>query len=80
MTDAETPTLWRDMTSEQKGALLLAQHEGATVQILMSDGTWRYTEQPGANIGSAYRVKPEDTIEGGIQKITLPKVRPKEHG
>jgi hypothetical protein len=31
------PKLWRDMTPEEKGALLLAAHEGKVIEY---DGAW----------------------------------------
>ena len=37
--DGETPILWKDMTPEQKGALLLAEHDGGEVQVFVV-GIW----------------------------------------
>jgi len=53
----ETPTLWRDMTDAEKGALLLAKHDGKGIEI------WQGSEWKGMMTGSfgnvcAYRINP----------------------
>ena len=48
--------LWKDMTPEEKGALLLAHHEGQVIEVWSSG--WRET-QPSWCDRLAYRVKPE---------------------
>jgi len=52
------PTLWRDLTPAEKGALLLAHHEGKTVQGTRVDipDDWRVTAIGLDN--HAYRIKP----------------------
>lgn len=54
------PKLWRDMTPEEKGALLLAHHEGKRIQIYTNTEGW-YTFEYGVTWADdcAYRVKPE---------------------
>lgn len=61
-TDA-TPTLWRDMTPEEKGALLLAKHEGKEIEV------WSRTEWvvlhgcAGIEGYHAYRIKPKPVVD-----------------
>lgn len=60
----DTPTKWGDMTPEQKGALLLAHHEGKVIE-------WYYdlacefslTNSPVWGDSLAYRIKPEPKIK-----------------
>jgi hypothetical protein len=61
MTD--NPTIWRDMTAEEKGALLLAHHEGKVIQLFDKADLWFDIEDPEFADGCAYRVKPEPTVE-----------------
>lgn len=58
---AEAPTLWRDMTPEQKGALLLAHHEGKVIEALVGD-KWREVACMGIET-MAYRVRLEPKRE-----------------
>jgi len=60
----ETPTLWRDMTDAEKGALLLANHEGKVIEFnngsdpwitLSGDFDWMRQH--------AYRIKPEPKVK-----------------
>ena len=63
MTD--TPKLWRDMTPEEKGALLLAHHEGKVIEYYDHGVGW-VTERPIWDDYCAYRIKPEpkrETVE-----------------
>lgn len=59
MTD--TPKLWRDMTPEEKGALLLAHHEGKVIQYF-SCGVWE-DGPPRWFDNVAYRIKLEPKRE-----------------
>ena len=52
--------LWKDMTPEEKGALLLAHHEGQVIEVWSSG--WRETK-PSWCDKLAYRVKPEPMVE-----------------
>lgn len=52
-----TPKLWRDMTDAEKGALLLAEHEGKMIEV-WANGAW-YSGIPHWSDEAAYRVKPE---------------------
>ena len=58
---APQPKLWRDMTPEEKGALLLAAHEGKVIEGYIFDewhkADWSYCPSPMETI--AYRVRPE---------------------
>ena len=55
----ETPKLWKDMTAEEKGALLLAAHEGKRIEIWDRRNAWREVSPPSWSGDTAYRVKPE---------------------
>jgi hypothetical protein len=69
--DPETPKLWRDMTPEEKGALLLAHHDGEVIEwsgIRKGTGGWSEWSDCDDDClwdgdfdghGFAYRVKPE---------------------
>lgn len=68
--DPDTPKLWRDMTREEKGALLLAAHEGKVIEYEAHG--WRATaaNDPGWFDDTAYRIRPEPkretvTLRGG---------------
>ena len=56
------PKKWQDMTPEEKGALLLARHEGRSIERY-HHGEWTEISQPNFNIFWAYRVKPEPKVE-----------------
>ena len=62
----DTPKLWRDMTGGEKGELLLAHHEGASIQIWNHVAeVWR-DPQLGEILfqaDRAYRVEPAATRE-----------------
>lgn len=62
MTDQ--PKLWRDMTDAEKGALLLAHHEGKEIQFWdeLYCEVWSDCE-PSWEEYSAYRVKPEPKVK-----------------
>lgn len=56
------PTLWHEMTPEQKGALLLAHHEGKPIECILPSNpcdVWDAVDRPGWVGDFAYRVKPE---------------------
>ena len=59
---SDTPKLWRDMTDEEKGALLLAHHEGKVIESHHGD-MWRHSITPAWFGDSAYRVKPEPNTQ-----------------
>jgi hypothetical protein len=51
---------WRKMTDAEKGAMLLAKHEGKVIEFSFSGIThWKRINDPSFNRGAAYRVKPE---------------------
>jgi hypothetical protein len=61
---ADEPTLWRDMTPEEKGALLLARHEWKMIQCSFDGGPWSDCEGGVLWLGGmSYRVKPEPAVE-----------------
>ena len=57
----DTPTAWQDMTDAEKGALLLAAHEGKEIECQQnSDGSWLVIDGCRFNAdGAPYRIKPE---------------------
>ena len=61
----ENPKLWRDMTAEEKGALLLAAHEGEVIEHddLTYTYSWEVARSPTWNENIAYRVKPDDDLQ-----------------
>lgn len=56
------PKLWRDMTAEEKGALLLAAHEGNVIEAHCDKKGW-VTIYPSCDSDLAYRIKPEPKVE-----------------
>ena len=78
--DPDTPKLWRDMTDAEKGALLLAHHEGRTIERWVDESLGWKIVPPQWRHEHAYRVRPEpkretvtlyagDTIIGTIDMI-----------
>jgi hypothetical protein len=59
---SDTPKLWRDMTDAEKGALLLAHHEGKVIDVF-SDGEWTAPINMIWYDWNAYRVRPEPVRE-----------------
>ena len=57
----DTPKLWRDMAPEEKGALLLAHHEGKEIEIMSEK--WVTSNKPIFHDVYAYRIKPEVKVE-----------------
>lgn len=64
---SDAPKLWRDMTDAEKGALLLAHHEGKVIEYALDceDGStkWYFTDFMVPQSGVAYRVRPEPKLE-----------------
>ena len=58
---SDTPKLWRDMTAEEKGALLLAHHEKKGIDF-WNDGEWDESS-PAWHPDNAYRIRPEPKVE-----------------
>jgi hypothetical protein len=49
---------WGDMTPEQQGALLLAHHQGKTIELIShASGMWVYSEYPQWTQDTSYRIK-----------------------
>ena len=62
---AGLPKLWKNMTPEEKGALLLARHEGKVIEGFW-DGCWEECDEVHKFAFArfvAYRVKPEPVVE-----------------
>jgi hypothetical protein len=60
------PKLWKDMTREEKGALLLAHHEGKVIEytsVPVTEEGWELATHPAWIPRHAYRVKPEPVRE-----------------
>jgi hypothetical protein len=57
------PKLWRDMTPEEKGALLLAHHEGKLIESRWLGENWTPTCAPEWYLGASYRIRPEPKRE-----------------
>ena len=55
----QKPTLWRDMTPEEKGALLLAYHDDEPIECYDCAGFWFEKVGPVFYGSLAYRIKPE---------------------
>lgn len=62
--DQEMVKLWRDMSDDEKGALLLAHHKRKVIEYF-SCGKWQtcLDGRPVWHRGDAYRVKPEPKVE-----------------
>jgi len=54
----DTPVLWKDMTPEQKGALLLAHHEKPGSVEFWNVNEWETLKNLGWHDEIAYRIKP----------------------
>ena len=60
----DTPKLWCDMTPEEKGALLLAHHEGKVIECSMCrTSDWFVMGEPSWTSSNAYRIRPEPKRE-----------------
>ncbi len=59
---ANTPKLWRDMSDAEKGALLLAEHEGKVIEVY-DNGKWVKRSFPVWAYEAAYRIRPEPKVE-----------------
>ena len=59
---APEPKLWKDMSPEEKGALLLAEYEGKTIEFWNGPLGW-VEASPLWDSYRAYRVKPEPVVE-----------------
>lgn len=61
---SDTPKLWRDMTPEEKGALLLAHHEGKAIEFYdISRNQWQIKSLPVWRDFLAYRIRPKSKVE-----------------
>jgi len=54
---------WKDLTDEEKGALLLAWYEGKELQCAPGGGSWVHMTSGALPVSSIYRVKPEPKRE-----------------
>lgn len=70
----DKPRTWGEMTPEEKGALLLAAHEGKAVEVYFKGG-WIGKGHGGFGNAIAYRVRPEPkretvTLYGGFRLLS----------
>ena len=72
--EPKAPTLWRDMTPEEKGALLLAHHEGKAIEAWMYEDKWLALE-PEWDEHNSYRIKPSSdsyaVLEPKVEVVVL---------
>jgi hypothetical protein len=69
---ADTPKLWRDMTPEEKGALLLGWQQGKEIEVYLDNEYWLATEiDPHRWDRDAYRIKPEPKRETVTAKLCI---------
>ena len=54
--------MWKDMTPEEKGALLLAYHEGKVIEYSVTGNIW-VKSKPSWEDTLCYRIKPEPKRE-----------------
>lgn len=59
--EPDTPKTWGEMTDAEKGALLLAHHEGKVIQLKSRGGSWDEA-CPSWVDDIAYRIKPEPVV------------------
>jgi len=58
-----TPPTWGEMTDAEKGALLLARHEGGVVESSRNGTGWALDSRVGYCGDVYYRIKPEPLVE-----------------
>ena len=56
------PKQWQHMSPEEKGALLLAHHEGKVIELRAYGGGWQLVTSPSWADITCYRIKPEPII------------------
>lgn len=61
--DTDKPRTWAELTAEEKGALLLAHHEGGIIEYYRH-GEWETAagNDPGWFGGDAYRIRPAEPV------------------
>lgn len=61
--EPDTPKTWREMTDAEKGALLLAHHEGKAIESKFPKAAnWLPAGTPAWVNGGCYRIKPEPVV------------------
>lgn len=58
-----SPKSWKDLSPKEKGALLLASHEGKAIQYFTTKGIWSACISPIWDDYCAYRIKPEPVVK-----------------
>ena len=61
---SDRPRRWKELTDQEQGALLLAQHRGETIEYLSAIDEWRPTfcNRPSWQLHTCYRVKPKPVV------------------
>ena len=59
----DAPTIFGDMTDAEKGALMLAKHNGESIEMRLYDDMWEDKCDPSWNVFAAYRVKPKPVVK-----------------
>jgi len=69
----QEPKMWKDMSPEEKGALLLAEHEGEAIEAfgVKVPDEWRRDVYPTWEAYVAYRIKPEPKRETVTAKLCI---------
>ena len=60
---SKTPKMWKDMTADEKGALLLAAHEGKPVESSANGTGWALDFKVGYGSSLYFRIKSEPKVE-----------------
>ena len=73
MRNEDTPKMWKDMTPEEKGALLLAYHEGKNIEVFGSyfSEEWYPADYPSWIAEYTYRIKPEPKRKTVTAKLCI---------
>ena len=69
----QEPKMWKDMSPEEKGALLLAEHEGEAIEAfgVKVPDEWRRDVYPTWEAYVAYRIKPQPKRETVTAKLCI---------
>ena len=67
--DVAKPTLFGELTDAKKGALLLAEHNGETIERRIYGGMWTDKCDPSWGVFAAYRVKPKPVVKTVVMPV-----------
>ena len=73
MRNEDKPKIWRDMTPEEKGALLLAHYEGKNIEVFGCHylDEWYENDELCFDADCAYRIKPEPKRKTMTAKLCI---------